>query len=416
MFLLAMKDRRSILRISAIVFITFTIVSSCRKENKGSDYSYFLSKELSVSYTSESIIALLDFASNNTPELSSIKPLVISDVDVYKVVYRTTLNGSKIDASGLVCVPSTPGKYPVISFQNGTNTLNNNAPSESISDSYYRLIEIVASLGYVVVIADYPGFGESVQVPHPYLITEPTVTSLVDLLFAARELAGNDLPGIELKNEYYLLGYSQGGWATLALHKALELGYSTEFNLRGSACGSGPYNIYQFAGEMIDSASYAMPVFLGYLVNAYSAYNQFSNPVSEIFNEPYASRVPALYSGLLSSVEINNQLTTSIEALITSSFLSGFSSSPDFESVHEAFINNSISGWHSYIPLMFIHGGDDTYLDPVSTENIYTEMVQAGTSIDICKKVIVPGIGHADGIVPCMVKSVLFLYNLRIQN
>ena len=39
----------------------------------------------------------------------------------------------------------------------------------------YQLVEIIASLGYVVVIADYPGFGESSQIPHPYLIKEPTV-------------------------------------------------------------------------------------------------------------------------------------------------------------------------------------------------------------------------------------------------
>jgi pimeloyl-ACP methyl ester carboxylesterase len=159
-----------------------------------------------------------------------------------------------------------------------------------------------------------------------------------------------------------------------------------------------------------------MPVFLGYLVNAYSAYNQFSNPVSDIFNEPYASRLPLLFSGLISLDEINSQLTTSVDELITPRFRSGFRSSPDFESVREACIRNSISGWHSYIPLLLIHGGNDTYVDPVSTENMYTAMIQAGTSADICQKVILPGVGHSDGIMPCLVESVLFLYSLRAQN
>ena len=80
----------------------------------------------------------------------------------------------------------------------------------------YQLVEMIASMGYVVVIADYPGFGEPRPgLPHPYLIKEPTVQSLVDILFAVKELAILTLPGITLKNEYYLLGYSQGGWATL---------------------------------------------------------------------------------------------------------------------------------------------------------------------------------------------------------
>jgi len=92
------------------------------------------------------------------------------------------VKGNVINASGLICVPVTPGDYPVLSFQNGTNTVNADAPSEFPADYNYQLVEIIASLGYIVVIADYPGFGESAQIPHPYLVAEPTVRSLVDML------------------------------------------------------------------------------------------------------------------------------------------------------------------------------------------------------------------------------------------
>ena len=125
------------------------------------------------------------------------------------------------------------------------------------------MIEIIASMGYVVVIADYPGFGESAQIPHPYLVTKPTVKSLVDLLYAAKEIAGSEFPEITIKNEYYLLGYSQGGWATLALHKALELDYSNDFNLKGSSCGAGPYDILKLLEGMVNAPTYPMPVYLG---------------------------------------------------------------------------------------------------------------------------------------------------------
>ena len=129
-------------------------------------------------------------AAGTIPDVSTLKPLVTSDIDVYKIVYKTTIDGKKINASGLVCVPSNPGEYPVLSFQNGTNTVNAYAPSEFAIDYPYQLIEIIASMGYVVVIADYPGFGESAQIPHPYLVKEPTVRSLVDMLYAVKELAG----------------------------------------------------------------------------------------------------------------------------------------------------------------------------------------------------------------------------------
>jgi pimeloyl-ACP methyl ester carboxylesterase len=408
-----MEMNRSIFKFSLLLLVLFIFAASCKKDNQDTSFTYFVSKKLSVSYTQTYINTILNLASIQIPEVDPLKSLVSSDVNIYKMVYKTTINGNEINASGLVCVPATPGNYPVLSFQNGTNTLNANAPSESASGNTYQLIEIVASMGYVVAIADYPGFGESAQLPHPYLVKEPTVQSLVDMLFAVKELAGSELTGITLKNEYYLLGYSQGGWATLALHKALELNYSSDFNLQGSACGAGPYSIFLLMQGILNATSYPMPVYLGYILNAYTYYNQFTNPVSDIFNEPYASRITSLYTGLMTSDQINNQLTASIPALITQDFLSGFATSPKYSSVRDALNNNSITAWHSLKPMLLIHGGNDTQVNPVSTENMYSEMIQAGTSPDICKKVIVPNVDHGDGLIPCMIEGILFLQNLK---
>ena len=104
----------------------------------------------------------------------------------------------------------------------------------------------------------------------------------------------------------------------------------------GSACGAGPYNIYLLMQGMINVTTYPMPVYLGYIVNAYTSYNQFTNPVTDIFNEPYASRISSLYNGLLTSSEINNQLTTSIPDLINPDFLAGFASATEYSSVRDA--------------------------------------------------------------------------------
>lgn len=408
-----MNIKRFTLRIAALFIISFTAVVSCRKDDNVPGYSYFVSKELAVSYNKGYINSLLNAVSVSYPEVSALKPLVVSDVNIYRLVYKTTINDKQIEASGLVCVPTTPGNYPVLSFQNGTNTVNAYAPSEFAINYSYQLIEIVASMGYVVVISDYPGFGESFQIPHPYLVAEPTVRSLIDMLYAVKELFISELTEISLINEYYLLGYSQGGWATLELHKAMEQDYSSDFYLKGSTCGAGPYNIFLLLQNMVNATTYPMPIYIGYIINAYTAYNQFTNPVTDILNEPYASRIGSLYNGTYSSDEINSQLTTSISGLITPGFLSGFAASVKYSSVREALSRNSVSAWHSYKPLLLIHGEKDTSVNPVTTETMYTEMLQAGTSPDICKKEIVPGVDHGDGIAPCMIRGILFLNNLR---
>jgi len=408
-----MRDKAYLLR-TAIIFTSLIItVSSCKKDDYGPDYDYFISKELAVTYSTTSINNMLDAGVQLYPGLTDIKDFVESDVNVHKMVYNTTVDGEMIEASGLVCVPVTPGAYPVLSFQNGTNTVNEYAPSEYVISPNYQLIEYIASMGFVVVIPDYPGFGESSHIPHPYLITEPTIKSVVDMLYAFKESCEYEFTGIDLKNEYYLLGYSQGGWATLNLHKALEIDYQGDFDLAGSVCGAGPYNMLDLFNEMTDSVEYQIPAYLGYIVNAYSYYNQFTNSVCDIFQSPYCENLSSLYNGTLSISEINDQLTTVISDLFNADFLTGFESSPSYASVREALISNSVSAWITEKPVLFIHGSGDTHVSVTSTEIMYDAMIKAGTSQDICSKVIIPDLDHTNAALPSMIEGLMFILELK---
>lgn len=408
-----MQGKKSVLRVTSLFFLYAALMVTCRKDDKQPDYSYFISKEYAVSYKTAYINNLIDIAARAYPDISNLKQFVKSDVDVYKLTYKTSVSGNDVNASGLLCVPSSPGNHPVLCFQNGTNTVNSNAPTMYVINPLYQLIEVVASMGYIVVIPDYPGFGVSSQTAHPYLITEPTVRSIIDILFAVKEVDDSEFPGITIINEYYLLGYSQGGWATLALHKALEQKYSDQFNLRGIACGAGPYNLDYLFQSMINIASYPMPVYIGYIVNAYKAYNQFTNPVTDILKEPYASRINSLFTGIFTSDQINNQLTKSIPDLFNSDFIEGFTTDPKYTSIREALIRNSVSAWKTEKPLFFVHGGNDSHVNPLVTENAYLEMIRAGASSQTCIKEIIPGLDHGNGLIPCMTKALIFLINQR---
>ena len=191
-----MHFNRLLSRFLVPVLLLTSIVTSCKKENQGPSYSHFVSKEQKLNLSVTYINSFIDNASVYYPEINSLKQYVAKDVNIFKLIYKTTINGEEINASGLICVPSVPGEYPVLSFQNGTNTLNSLAPSNYVLDPAYQMVEIIASMGFIVVMADYPGFGESVQIPHPYLVKEPTVQSLVDMLFTVKEIAGNELPGV----------------------------------------------------------------------------------------------------------------------------------------------------------------------------------------------------------------------------
>jgi len=52
-------------------------------------------------------------------------------------------------------------------------------------------------------------------------------------------------------------------------------------------------------------------------------------------------------------------------------------------------------------------------VNPVSTENIYSAMIEAGTSEDLCSKVIIPEADHSSGIIPALTQGILFLNDLK---
>lgn len=395
----------------AVTFI-LSIIPSCKKENQ-TEYQNFVSKEFILNYKIDYIKNLLDAGSGTYPELNDFNALSTHPVNIYKVVYKTEIAGKEINASGLLCVPADGGEYPVLCFQNGTNTNNAYSPTEYVLNPVYQFVEIIASMGFVVIIPDYPGFGESSDIPHPYLVKEPTVKSILDMLNAVHEMDREEIPGLTVGQNLFLMGYSQGGWATLSLHKAIEKDNPGSFQLKGSVCGAGPYDLTRLFKGMILRSTYPSPVYIGYIINSYSVYNQFSNPVSDILKEPFASRLKILFNGTLGSDQINNQLTTSIPNLFTTSFLSGFETDIKYSSVRTSLEENSISPWNTLIPLFFIHGGSDMTVDPATTEALFSGMITAGTSPQICRKEILPGLDHDNAVVPAMVKGLLFIRNLQ---
>ncbi len=403
------KNLSAIAGLISLILIVITIFSSCSKDDGAGDNRYLVSHELKLALLPEFVTSIITGVSSVYPELNTLSGYLEYGVDVYRVVYRTTLKGRAINASGLICVPRTPGKYPVLSFQNGTNTLDSDAPGNNPANGLTMMIECIASMGYIVVIPDYPGFGASASEVHPYLIAGPTVKSITDMFYALGEFCNSGIPGVEVMNEYYLLGYSQGGWASLVLHKALEQEYSDVFRLEASACGAGPYDLSLLVRNIIEADSYPMPVYLGYIVNSFSVYKEFTNPVTDIFSEPYASRLVSLYDGTKSAGYINGQLTADITSLVNPGFISGFSSDIKYSSVREAFVRNSISPWKTGIPLLLVHGGADKTVSPAVTDAMYGAMIAAGTDAGICKKDIISGADHEDGVIPFAVGAILFL-------
>ena len=164
-------------------------------------------------------------------------------VDLYRVLYTTPdVLGVLDTASGLLVVPDDPGfAYPLLVYQHGTINSRWDVPSQLAGG--YQLATVFGGHGYATVAADYVGLGEARGL-HPYVHADTEASAAIDFLFAARQFADqNDF--LTLNDQLFVTGYSQGGHAAMAAHRALELDYSSDFTVTAAAPMSGPYSVSQ---------------------------------------------------------------------------------------------------------------------------------------------------------------------------
>jgi len=273
-------------------------------------------------------------------------------------------------------------------------------------------LESFASLGFIVVIPDYPGFGESKQVFHPYLERDNMVPSLVDFLKATREFVSQNHIVASLNEDLYLMGYSLGGWSTLQLQREIELNGLEDYQLKASSCGAGPYNLNLLNELIVGRESYPMPYFLAFLMQAYHVHGKFSNPLNTIFADEYAAKIPGLFNGINTGGEINAQLTTSITDLFDADFRAGYASNATYQPIQQALSDNSVEAWNTTTPTRLFHGENDTFVRTELSTQMKQDFSDLGVSDDLVKMVVMPGEDHQSGILPFGIATINWFIDL----
>ncbi len=212
-------------------------------------------------------IAAADIAQALAIEDSLVQGLVPRyAVRSYRLEYRTLdAQGQSVRASGLVSVPvkANGARSPVLSYQHGTLFRDAEAPSNHAVPG--EVAVVMASLGYIVVAPDYVGYGVSKGTPHPYLLAEPSAAAVVDLLSAAQ--VWRKQQGIADNGQLFLTGYSEGGYVTMAAHRALQASNSPLLQqLRLVVPGAGPYSVQATMDGLVDLVRDEQPV-LGALIS-----------------------------------------------------------------------------------------------------------------------------------------------------
>jgi acetyl esterase/lipase len=142
-------------------------------------------------------------------------PNAPSGGEAYRVLYRSSdPQGRAITVSGVVIVPtaaaSAPSGRPIIAWGHPTTGIVPRC-APSLAHFVFQHISGLRQFldhGYIVAATDYPGLGTAG--PHPFLVGVSEGRAVLDMVRAAKKLAGPDAG-----SKVALWGHSQGGQAVL---------------------------------------------------------------------------------------------------------------------------------------------------------------------------------------------------------
>ena len=290
-------------------------------------------KEL-VRISQQDISAAL--AQDNSKVPATITPRY--GVATFRLTYLTEdKDGAVVRASGLVAVPQkmTGAASPVISYQHATTFSNQEAPSLKLAGAEPPIV--LASLGYIVVASDYVGFADSNGLPHPYLQARATARAVLDMLSAAQTWRRSH--GVADTGQLYLVGYSEGGYATMAAQREIERsGGPLLTQLKASLPAAGPYDLQATLDAQLDRVREEYPE-IAWLLRPGTLSHLGSKVRAEVRRQLMRALVPGEADVAYDGRFIDLDLADNQEGL------------KEFSSVHW--------GWKPSVPVYLFHGRQD---------------------------------------------------------
>ncbi len=355
-----------------------------------------VSTRLSRSLTKDDINLLILSIYGFPPPMTATYP-----VDIHRITYETfDHRGISAVASGALTVPAGTGvpAVPLVSYQHGTIFKRTDAPSnDDAEDRAYGVI--MSTDGYAVAMPDYLGLGTNSPPLHAYLHARSEAVACVDMMRASRTIISNSTT-LNLNGKIFLVGYSQGGHATLALQKELEQNHAAELPVTASAPMAGPHDLSgTMMDELLSDNAYSDPQYLPYLLFGYNGVYGLYDAVSDALKAPYDTTLPPLFDGAHSSSDVAHAMPSVPKLIFKADYLAEFESNSNHP-FRVALRANDTYRWTPQAKTRLYHCAADTVVPQVNSSIAYSNFVQRGAA-NVSFEDPSPGSNHSEGVQPC---------------
>jgi hypothetical protein len=165
--------------------------------------------------------------------------------------------------------------------------------------------------------------------------------------------------GTPLNGQLFICGYSQGGHATMALHRELETFHTNEFALTASAPMAGAYDMSGVTTEdFLSGRLPPNPYYFAYVLAAYQSVYGLAPTLADLLTLPYSNTLPPLFQGNSSGGQINAAMPSNPTLILKPAILAEFRTQPNHP-MRVALRDNDLLAWTPRAPLRMYHCAGD---------------------------------------------------------
>jgi len=360
--------------------------------------------------------------------ISSFGDLLISfryTIDMQKVTYQSTgADGIVHSMTGLLILPKAilgnKPSVPILMYQHGTEVYRPFSPSQYLTHQdrprdypEVMVAAAIASTGYAVALVDYEGMGDNTN-PQPHVVGATLAQQVIDLLKASRDIIAGTGSPCSWNNQLFLMGYSEGGYVTMAATRELQLNPVPGFTVTASAPLSGPHDLSGvMRGLLLSDSTFKAPYFAPLFITSYNyAYGGQTTLFTPGFAmlPPFDTTLPPLFDGNSQSVTISEAMgmnfTTPtlivMKSILTQPFIDQLTlvTSPAVAFLRQ---NDSYrlpgqldSAWVPTVPIRMIHHRGDELVPYSNSQVAFDAFIAAGaTSVELVEETVVINISSS---------------------
>lgn len=290
-------------------------------------------------------------------------------VDAWRMTYPSHDSaGRPIVLSGLLALPRGVEARTLVSWQHGTTTTRAEVPSNLSVDGVAAAL-LFAGTGRALIAPDYLGLGVSPLI-HTYLVADDAARAVSDMLAAARGVAGVPVA------PPFLIGFSQGGHASMATQMSLE---SAGQRVLGSAAVAGPHNLRTISfGAALAGGAPSHALYLSYMIRGYCA--RYDHLMESVLTPQAAALAARLYDTPHEPDAIIAALPKAPRAMFAEPFLDTYDAGGS-DWLLDALTANEVSHFTPRAPVRLYYGRSDRDVPPREALQTAAEMHARGADV-----------------------------------